>query len=157
MKTEYIHISGIPAILWGKRSDKLFLFVHDVGSSKESAEGFALIAAEYGYMTLSFDLPGSGDRANICSACVIEPCDLWHASRDLEIVRSYARNLGSLSLYAKGKGAEFSAAAFEKGAFDICVIESPELPADAFKKLGNRVSVGHPSAFDLESFVRSSI
>ena len=59
-----IKISNIPAIVWGKESDKVYLFVHGKMSSKESAEVFAKIAEEKGYQTISFDLPQHGDRAH---------------------------------------------------------------------------------------------
>ena len=62
MKSEYLRISGIPVILWGEPSEMLFIFVHGENSSKEEAEEFAGIVGGYGIQTLSFDLPGSGER-----------------------------------------------------------------------------------------------
>lgn len=38
---EFFDISGIPAALYGKRSDKVFLFVHGQFGCKEEAERFA--------------------------------------------------------------------------------------------------------------------
>ena len=62
MNTEYIKINGIPAIVWGEMSDKVWLCVHGKMSSKEAFESLAEIAEKKGYQTLSFDLPQHGDR-----------------------------------------------------------------------------------------------
>lgn len=157
MKSEYLRISGIPAILWGEPSEKLFIFVHGENSSKESAEDFARIVGEYGYMTLSFDLPGCGERANICSACVVEPCDLFHAARDLTVIYDYACTRWGLSLCAKGKSAGFSAAAFDGKRFETCIFDSPDIPEDRLRGLSDKVSIGFPTETGFESFIRSSL
>ena len=49
-----LSVSGIPALLWGAPSKKVYLFVHGKMSCKESAGEFAEIAAEHGWQTLSF-------------------------------------------------------------------------------------------------------
>lgn len=46
MTVNKIKINDIPAIVWGEKSDKVYLFVHGKMSSKESAEVFAEIAEE---------------------------------------------------------------------------------------------------------------
>lgn len=46
MTVNKIKINDIPAIVWGEKSDKVYLFVHGKMSSKESAEAFAEIAEE---------------------------------------------------------------------------------------------------------------
>ena len=48
---------GIPAVLWGGPSDKIYIYVHGKQGYKEYAEAFAKVAEEKGYQTLSFDLP----------------------------------------------------------------------------------------------------
>ena len=60
MKRARIEIQGIPALVWGEPSDKVYLCVHGKMSSKESAQGLAEIAEEKGYQTISFDLPRHG-------------------------------------------------------------------------------------------------
>ena len=62
MEIERIKINGIPAILYGSNSDKVYLFVHGKMSNKEEAVEFAKIATERGFQVLSFDLPEHGDR-----------------------------------------------------------------------------------------------
>ena len=56
MISQKLDVSGIPAILWGAPSDKVFIYVHGKFSRKEYAERFADIAETYGWQTLSFDL-----------------------------------------------------------------------------------------------------
>ncbi len=46
MKKERLSIRGIPAILWGENSDKIYIYVHGKMSRKEYAEGFAEIAEQ---------------------------------------------------------------------------------------------------------------
>ena len=69
-----IAISGIPALLWGSPSERVYICVHGKMSRKESAENFALIAGEKGFQALSFDLPGHGERAGLadCATCGTE-------------------------------------------------------------------------------------
>ena len=47
-----IKLCNIPAIVWGEKSDKVYLFVHGKMASKESAEAFARVAMEKGYQTV---------------------------------------------------------------------------------------------------------
>lgn len=44
MEKKCFQIQGIPAILWGSRSDKLYLYIHGQAGCKEEAEAFAHIA-----------------------------------------------------------------------------------------------------------------
>ena len=44
MKKIRIEIENIPALVWGEKSDKVYLCVHGKLSSKEAAEGIAKIA-----------------------------------------------------------------------------------------------------------------
>lgn len=73
MRKERFDVDGIPAILWGRPSDRIYIHVHGKMSRKEYAESFAAIAEAKGYQTLSFDLPGHGERTNL--AC---RCDVWN-------------------------------------------------------------------------------
>ena len=54
---EFFDISGIPAALYGERSDKVFLFVHGQFGCKEEAERFAEVANPLGWQVLAIDLP----------------------------------------------------------------------------------------------------
>jgi len=53
VKKEILWIDGIPAILWGKTSEKIYIHVHGKMSRKEYAEQFAIIAENKGYMSSS--------------------------------------------------------------------------------------------------------
>ena len=156
MKTEYIHADGIPSILWGDSSDRIFIYVHGKNSCKEEAGEFAGIADRFGFQTLSFDLPGCGERGNICSACLPEPCDLEHVSRDLNVILKWAEeSYSDISLFVRDH-AGFCRAAFAGKSFSRCIFVSPDSVA-GLNELGERVSIGDPSGSDFESFVRSSM
>lgn len=118
-----VDIGGIPALIWGEPSDKVYLCVHGKMSSKESAEGIARIAAQRGYQTISFDLPQHGERKN-------EPprCDIWNGIHDLSIIGDYVfRRWKDVSLYACSLGAYFSLHAYQGRSFRICLFQSPIL------------------------------
>lgn len=122
MKKTYINIDGIPAILWGEKSDKLWLCVHGKMSSKEAFAELAEIAGNKGYQTLSFDLPEHGDRKGST-----DRCDIWNGIRDLKTVAGYAfANFREVSLYGCSLGAYFSLHAFQEGySFKKCLFQSP--------------------------------
>lgn len=123
MTVNKIKISNIPSIVWGKKADKVYLFVHGKMSSKESAEVFAEIAEEKGYQTISFDLPGHGERVD-----ENERCDIWNGVRDLTIVRDYVfANWKEISLYACSLGAYFSLNTYNTENIKKCLFQSPIL------------------------------
>ena len=116
-------IEGIPAILWGQKSDKLFLAVHGNMSNKEDdvIVLFAEKAVAEGYQVLSFDLPEHGDRKGDAYAC-----DVWHCVHDLGDIMSYARNVSeSISLFACSMGAYFSLLAYAETPLEQCLFLSP--------------------------------
>lgn len=118
-----IEVAGIPAIVWGRESDKVWLCVHGKMASKEAFEELASIAEEKGCQTFSFDLPQHGDRKK-------EPdrCDIWNGIRDLTIVGDYAyERWKSVSLYACSLGAYFSLHAYPERRFEKCLFQSPIL------------------------------
>lgn len=120
MQTEKMIISGIPAILWGQPSDRLYIHVHGKMSRKEYAEQFAEIAGEKGYQTLSFDLPDHGERAGQCR------CDIWSGMRDLTSIADYAfERFPHISLFACSMGAYFSLNAYADRPFEKCLFQSP--------------------------------
>lgn len=123
MTIERITINNIPAIIWGEKSDKVYLFVHGKMSSKEAAETFAKITEEKGYQTISFDLPGHGERAD-----ENERCDIWNGMRDLKIVADYVfANWKEVALFACSLGAYFSLNVYETYDIKKCLFQSPIL------------------------------
>jgi pimeloyl-ACP methyl ester carboxylesterase len=64
MKTERISIGGVPAIVCGEPSKRIFLFVHGMGGSKEEAVAFTEIVQPKGWQVVGVDLPEHGARKN---------------------------------------------------------------------------------------------
>lgn len=123
MQTDRIKINNIPTIIWGGKSDKVYLFVHGKMSSKEAAKDFAKIAEQKGYQTISFDLPGHGERADEG-----EYCDIWNGMRDLKIVADYVfDNWKEVSLFACSLGAYFSLNAYKTYDIKKSLFQSPIL------------------------------
>ncbi len=115
-----IDVNGIPAILWGEKSDRLYLFVHGKLSSKEAAETFAPIAAGKGYQTLSFDLARHGERKDGAKL------DVFSGMRDLNAMADYAfSGWQRVSLYACSIGAYFSLQAYAEKPFEKALFQSP--------------------------------
>ena len=120
MRKERFTVEGIPALLWGEPSRHLYVYVHGKMSSKETAEGFARLAGERGMQTLSFDLPGHGERTDNANP------DFFHGMRDLNTVADYAFGRWEhLSLYACSLGAYFSLQAFGERPFERALFQSP--------------------------------
>lgn len=118
---ETLCIDGIPAILWGKPSTKIYIHVHGKMSRKEYAEQFASIAERKGYQTLSFDLPEHGER--IGDTC---RCDVWNGIHDLNIIADYVfPRWDKVSLFAGSLGAYFSLNAYTGRAFAKALFQSP--------------------------------
>ena len=123
MHLQKITIDGIHAIIWGQRSDRVYLVVHGKSSCKEDAERFAAIAVDMGYQVLCFDLPAHGARATQKRACTVQ-----NGVQDLRIVMDYVRqNWNSVSLLATSLGVYFSLIAYRDVKFDRCLFSSPIL------------------------------
>lgn len=123
MNTDKINIGHIPALVWGRPSQRAYIFVHGKMSSKEAAERFAQIAEEKGFQTLSFDLPRHGERQASAARC-----DIWNALRELPLAADYAfANWREVSLYACSLGAYFSLNAYPGLQLRKCLFQSPIL------------------------------
>ena len=123
MQTQKITIGGIPAILWGERSEHVYLVVHGKASCKEDAERFARVAIAKGFQALSFDLPEHGERKAEARACTVQ-----NGVQDLRTVMDYVRqNWTSVSLFATSLGAYFSLVAYRDCTFGQCLFASPVL------------------------------
>ena len=121
MITKEITVGHIPAIIWGKPSDHVYLFVHGKMSRKEEARAFAALADERGMQTLSFDLADHGARKGRG-----EECEILGGIRDLQLIDEYARaRWDRFSLFACSLGAYFSLNAYRDRAFENCLFQSP--------------------------------
>lgn len=108
MKLKTFQIAGIPAILWGEQADRLYLFLHGQGGSKEEAGAFAEIACKKGWQTLSIDLPEHGERSLETDA--FYP---WRIVPELQRVMEYAKaEWNQVALRANSIGAWFSLLSF---------------------------------------------
>lgn len=123
MKQKKLLINGIPSILWGDKSDKLYIHVHGKMSRKEYAESFAEIAESKGFQTLSFDLPEHGERQS-----QPDRCDIWNGMRDLKKIADWAlAHYKNISLYGCSLGAYFSLQTYAALPFQKCLFQSPIL------------------------------
>lgn len=121
MKIQSTKISSIPAIIWGEKSDQIYIHVHGKMSCKEQAENFAEIAQKKGYQTLSFDLPEHGERKDSEYRC-----DIWNGMHDLSVIGNYAFSRWSrVSLFACSLGAYFSLNTYKDRKFINCLFQSP--------------------------------
>ena len=62
MKKLKISIEGIPIIIWGEASEKVYIYVHGKMSRKEYAEAFAEIAEKISNSANVFMIPGYGRK-----------------------------------------------------------------------------------------------
>lgn len=118
---QQIRIGDIPTIIWGARSDRVYLWVHGKMSRKEKARSFAEIANSKGYQVVSFDLPQHGERIHEA-----DRCDIWNGIRDLTIVAEYVFfEWKDVSLYACSLGVYFVLHAYQNLTFKKCLFQSP--------------------------------
>lgn len=128
---ELLKIQGIPVIIYGKPSKRLFLFIHGKNGCKEEAEPFAAIACRKGYQVLSFDLPEHGERINETGA--FNP---WHVLPELQCILSEARaRWERISIRANSISAYFSMLSYSDDLIDRCLFVSPIL--DMERLIGN--------------------
>lgn len=123
MKKGVLKIKNIPAILWGEKSDMLYLFIHGKCGCKEEAETFANIVCRKGWQVLSIDLPEHGERKQ-----EINMFNPWTAVPELQLVRDYIKQRWkTIGLRANSIGAWFSLQAYENETFEKCLFVSPIL------------------------------
>lgn len=123
MKTEFLKINGIPAIIWGAKSDRVIIAVHGNMSNKADVP-IKILADEAelkGYQVLSFDLPEHGERKNENTPCKVQP-----AVSELKSIMEYAKqNWESISLFANSIGAYFSLMAYKDEKIEKALFLSP--------------------------------
>ena len=64
MKKQTMTLAGVPAVLYGERSRRAYLYLHGKNGCKEEAERFAATACEAGWQVLAIDLPEHGAWKN---------------------------------------------------------------------------------------------
>ena len=112
MKKERLLINNIPSMLWGEKSNKVFIAVHGNMSNKED-EVIKILAENVtnkGYQVLSFDLPEHGERKEDTTYL----CKVQNCIKDLKQIIEYAKaNFDEISLLACSMGAYFSLLAYK--------------------------------------------
>ena len=130
MKKECIIINDIPSIMWGEKSNKVFVAVHGNMSNKED-EVIKILAEKVllkGYQLLSFDLPEHGERKdNTNYLCKVQNC-----LKDLKQIIEYAKkNYEEINLWACSMGAYFSLLAYKDENINRCLFLSPVVNMNA--------------------------
>lgn len=129
MEKQITKIGRIPAIIWGEKSDKVFLHVHGKFSKKEYAEQFAKIAEGKGYQTVSFDLPQHGERRH--NEEPIEKAYLFNVFNSLKDLKDMSdfvfSNWKNVNLFGNSFGAQISLQLFSdnKRHFNQVLFQSP--------------------------------
>jgi len=140
-------IENIPAIIWGKKSNKMIVAVHGNMSNKNDIQ-IAVLAEEasmLGYQVLSFDLPEHGDRKAAPELCKVQNC-----VRDLCKVMGFVRQRSSeISLFACSIGAYFSLLAYREVPLRQCLFLSPVV--DMSRIIYNMMTWFHVSREQLKS------
>lgn len=116
-------IDGIPAIIFGVPSRKIYLYIHGQSGNKEEAQRIAEVICRYGYQVLSIDLPEHGERKS-----EINSFDPWHIVPELTDVIGFVKvHWERVSLFANSIGAWFSMLSFGNECLDNCLFVSPVL------------------------------
>lgn len=133
MRKEKLSIQGIPAVLWGEKSNKLLIAVHGNQSHKEDTV-IAILAEKAvgkGWRMLSFDLPEHGERRDEGIPCKVQIC-----VRELEAVMKYAKEIaGEIALFGCSMGAYFSMLAYRSEPLYQALLLSPVV--DMERVIGN--------------------
>ena len=123
MQKSSIEIRGVPAAVWGSRSEKVYISAHGQGGSKEDAELLASVVCEQGRQVLSFDLPRHGQRRH-------EPasCDPRRAILEFREILSYVKKRwDEVALFAVSLGARLGLQSFRDEKLSDCLFISPIL------------------------------
>ncbi len=124
MKRENFKIDNIPSILWGEKSNKVFIAIHGNMSNKEDEVIRILVdnVTNKGYQVLSFDLPEHGERKeNKEYLCKVQNC-----VKDLRKIIEYAKtNYNEINLFACSMGAYFSLLEYKDETINQCLFLSP--------------------------------
>lgn len=124
MKKERIKINKIPSVIWGEKSQKVFIAIHGNMSNKED-EVIKILADEVvkkGYQVISFDLPEHGERKKDTKYL----CKVQNCVNDLKQIMEYAKaNYTEINVWACSMGAYFSLLAYIGEKISKCIFLSP--------------------------------
>ena len=121
MKTKRIKINDIPSIIWGEKSNKVYIAVHGNMSNKED-QVIKILAEKVvskGYQLLSFDLPEHGERKDDKDYL----CKVQNCFKDLKQVIEYAKkHYNEIYLWACSMGAYFSLISYKDEEIKQCLL-----------------------------------
>ncbi len=124
MKTKRIKINDIPSIIWGEKSNKVYIAVHGNMSNKED-QVIKILAEKVvskGYQLLSFDLPEHGERKDDKDYL----CKVQNCFKDLKQVIEYAKkHYDEIYLWACSMGAYYSLVSYKDEDIKQCLFLSP--------------------------------
>ncbi len=124
MDINKIEINNIPSVIWGEKSNKVFIAIHGNMSNKEDYV-IRLLAdnvTSKGYQVLSFDLPEHGERKeNKEYLYKVQNC-----IKDLRKIIDYTRaNYNEINIFACSIGVYFSLLEYKKETINQCLFLSP--------------------------------
>lgn len=123
MQKSEIKIRGIPAAVWGSRSEKVYIYARGQGGSKDDAELLASVVCEQGWQVISFDLSGHGQRRHKPASC-----DPRRAILEFREILSYAKKRWKeIALFAVSLGAWLGLQSFRNEKLSDCLLVSPIL------------------------------
>ncbi len=116
-----LEVAGIPAVLYGKRSRKVYLYVHGKNGSAAEAARFASIACPVGWQVLAVDLPEHGTRKNSPEKLVP-----WVVTRELQAVYARMQPVWKhIRVYGVSIGAWFAMQALQTQTPEKALLVSP--------------------------------
>lgn len=144
MKKQTMTIAGIPAVLYGSRSRRVYLYVHGKNGCKEEAERFAGTACAAGWQVLAIDLPEHGARKN--SPEQLLP---WVAVPEIEAVYARMKPVWAhIRLYGVSIGAWLAMQALQGDAPEQALLASPVVDMEAL--ITNMMQYAHVTEEQLQ-------
>ena len=127
MKKQTVTLAGVPAVLYGSRSRRVYLYLHGKNGCKEEAERFASTACGTGWQVLAIDLPEHGARKN--SPEQLLP---WVVIPELQAVYARMKPVWAhIRLYGVSIGAWFAMLALEEKPIRNALFVSPVVDMEA--------------------------
>ena len=144
MKKQTVTLAGVPAVLYGERSRKVYLYLHGKNGCKEEAERFAAAACEAGWQVLAIDLPGHGARKN--SPERLLP---WVTVPELQAVYARMKSVWAhIRLYGVSIGAWLAMQALQGDAPEQALLASPVVDMEAL--ITNMMQYAHVTEEQLQ-------
>ena len=122
-----LEVAGIPAVLYGKRSRKVYLYVHGKNGSAAEAARFARTACPAGWQVLAVDLPEHGARKDSPEKLVP-----WVVTRELQAVYARMQPVWKhIRVYGVSIGAWFAMQALQAQKAEKALFVSPVVDMEA--------------------------